>query len=420
MQKGGEQCLGLFVMVVTAVAYLVNSKIGALLLLLAAAYYLLATKGSIYDRLLKLIVYSTPYYTFDLFGGRQRLSLCIVAIAFFCVLLTFNMVKRGAIITKASAYRLILMTLFLGSYILSVFNSYEPLEMIFATYQLVLITYLLFILPTSKNEELKAVNTESLIRLLIRGVCAITITLYVQYIAKTYFGVQLGEVYEFNSKRVIYNVYFNSKSVLSLYISIGILYFFIEYIEKKKNLFLIVIAFFCGAFLINNSRTGLACFALLALIYSIKHFKDIVGNMKVVISLVLIFVAGVYVIQLMLNTRTNLESFTDDNGRFDTIIEALRLLPNHIFSGIGGSANDYILSSMGVSVHNFLIAYLIQFGLMGGLAVNIILLIPVFDYDNKYWYLISSIILGGMFFANWHNALYIVPLYLCDSFESKR
>ena len=71
-----------------------------------------------------------------------------------------------------------------------------------------------------------------------------------------------------------------------------------------------------------------------------------------------------------------------------------------------------MLSRMGVSVHNFFVAYLIQFGLFGGLAVNALLLSPVFEPKNRHWYLLVCVILGGMLFANWHNVLYVVPLYL--------
>ena len=63
--------MNLVVMVVTAVAFLINSRLGALLLLLAVACFMLTTKGNMYERLLKVIVYSSAYYTFDIFGGRQ-------------------------------------------------------------------------------------------------------------------------------------------------------------------------------------------------------------------------------------------------------------------------------------------------------------------------------------------------------------
>lgn len=78
------------------------------------------TKGNMYERLLKVIVYSSAYYTFDIFGGRQRLSVCIVSIALLCVLLTFNMLLRGASVSVSAACKLIGLIVFLGSYGLSV------------------------------------------------------------------------------------------------------------------------------------------------------------------------------------------------------------------------------------------------------------------------------------------------------------
>ena len=411
--------MNLIMMVVTAVAFLINPRLGALLLLLAAGYFMLTEKGSLYARLLKVIVYSSAYYTFDIFGGRQRLSVCIAAVAVLCVLLTFNMLKRGAKVSVYSACKLIALIVFLGAYGLSIWTSHDLMETVFATYHLVLLAYLIFIIPVAKNEELMLVDTESLLKVYIRGICAVAITLFIQYGAKTILGISLGEVYEFNSDRVIYNVYFYSKSVLSLYLAVGLLYYFVEYINNKRFFALIWMGVFTGAILINNSRTGLMCFAVCAGLYCIRNIKKIVRSIRVTAMLILVGAVGLYIVQLMLASRSSLKGFADDNGRFETIIEALRLLPRYIFSGIGGSAADYTMSSMGVSVHNFFVAYLVQFGIFGGLAVNALLLSPVFDAKNRYWYLLTCVILGGMLFANWHNALYVVPLYLFFLLEGR-
>lgn len=411
--------MSLIMMVVTAVAFLINPRLGALLLLLAPGYFMLTEKGSLYARLLKVIVYSSAYYTFDIFGGRQRLSVCIAAVAVLCVLLTFNMLKRGAKVSVCSACKLIALIVFLGAYGLSIWTSHDLMETVFATYHLVLLAYLIFIIPVAKNEELMLVDTESLLKVYIRGICAVAITLFIQYGAKTILGISLGEVYEFNSDRVIYNVYFYSKSVLSLYLAVGLLYYFVEYINNKRFWALIWMGVFTGAILINNSRTGLMCFAVCAGLYCIRNIKKIVRSIRVTAMLILIGAVGLYIVQLMLASRSSLKGFADDNGRFETIIEALRLLPRYIFSGIGGSAADYTMSSMGVSVHNFFVAYLVQFGIFGGLAVNALLLSPVFDAKNRYWYLLICVILGGMLFANWHNALYVVPLYLFFLLEGR-
>lgn len=411
--------MNLIMMVVTAVAFLINPRLGALLLLLAAGYFMLTEKGSLYARLLKVIVYSSAYYTFDIFGGRQRLSVCIAAVAVLCVLLTFNMLKRGAKVSVYSACKLIALIVFLGAYGLSIWTSHDLMETVFATYHLVLLAYLIFIIPVAKNEELMLVDTESLLKVYIRGICAVAIALFIQYGAKTILGISLGEVYEFNSDRVIYNVYFYSKSVLSLYLAVGLLYYFVEYINNKRFWALIWMGVFTGAILINNSRTGLMCFAVCAGLYCIRNIKKIVRSIRVTAMLILIGAVGLYIVQLMLASRSSLKGFADDNGRFETIIEALRLLPRYIFSGIGGSAADYTMSSMGVSVHNFFVAYLVQFGIFGGLAVNALLLSPVFDAKNRYWYLLTCVILGGMLFANWHNALYVVPLYLFFLLEGR-
>lgn len=405
--------MGLVVMVVTAVAYMINSRLGALLLLIAAAYYMLATKGSVYERLLKLIVYATPYYTFSIFGDRQRLSVCIIAVAVLCVLLTLNSLKRGAKVSVGATIKLLLFLIFLAAYSFSVlWGSYTRKETVFTTYQLVILAYLVFIIPISRNEELSDVDTEALMKLFVRGICAVTITLYIQYVADQLLGIRLGEVYEYNSDRVIYNVYFYAKSVLSLYLSIGMLYYFIEYINKKSIKDIVWLAIFAGAVWINNSRTGLGCFAVCAVLYCLRHLKQIVSSIRVTVVLILVAVVGLYIVQYMLTSRTGLEGIADDNGRSEQIVEAFKLLPNYIFSGIGGGEVDYRMSSIGVTIHNFIMAYLIQFGVLGGLAVNSLLISPVFEWKKQNWYYLCCVLVGGLFFANWQNVLYIVPVYI--------
>ena len=410
----------LIFMVVTSTAFLINSRLGALLLLGAAVYFMVATKGSFCEKLLRVIVYSAAYYTFDIFGGRQRLSMCIVAIAVLCVLMTVNMLKRGAKVSSGDAVKLSAILVFLTTYFLSVLGSYEPMETVFVTYHLVILAYLIFIIPVARNEELMRVDTDALMKIFIRGVCAVTITLYIQYCAKTFFGISLGEVYEYNSNRVIFNVYFYSKSVLSLYLALGMVYYFIEYVNNKRLLSLVWLGIFAGGILINNSRTGLVCFAVCAGIYCVRNAKKIVSSIRVTAMLVLLGAVCIYIVKLMLASRSSLEGFADDNGRFETIIEAFRLLPKYIFTGIGGSALDFTLSSMGVSPHNFFVAYLVQFGVFGGMAINLVLLSPVLEMKNRYWYLLVCVILGGMFFANWHNVLYVVPMYLFFLLENRR
>lgn len=413
--------MGLIAMVITSIAFLINSRVGALLLLFAVVYYMFATKGSIYERILSIIMYSVPYYSFSIFGDRQRLSLCIVAVLVLCVFLTINLSLRDLRISMGTAYKFLLLLIFLIAYSLSVLlGSQTTKETVFVTYQIVVLAYLICILPEAKDRELAHVNKEKLLKLFIRGICASVITLYIQYGAHKIFGIYLGQVYEYNSNRVIFNLYFNAKSVLSLYLAIGMLYFFIRYINENKLRNLVWSAMFVGGVLINNSRTGLGCFAICVVLYCIFHMKKLVGSIRFVVMLILISAAGLYVVQYMLETRASLSGIADDNGRIEQLVEAFKILPQYIFMGIGGGEVDYRTSSIGVGIHNFVMAYLVQYGVIGGLAVDTLLITPIFSKKNQYWYYLLCVVLGGLFFANWQNALYIIPAYILCILEGDK
>lgn len=400
-------------MVMNAVAFLINSRLGALLLLLTAAYYMLTTKGSIYEKLLHLIVYSVPYYSFSIFGDRQRLSMCIVATLVLCVLLTIRAFKNRTKFNTAVVYKLLLFLIFFIAYGLSLlFGSRAKKDTVIDTYQLVVLVYLTVIISISKNEVLRDIDTGLLMKLFIRGVCAIAIALYIQYGVHHLLGNRLGYIYQYRSGRVIYNIYFNTKSVLSLYISVGMLYYFIEFLKNKRLADLVWLGLLTGTFFMNNSRTGLGCFAICAVLYCLRNFKQTIRSVKVVAVLLLVGVAGLYIIHFMMGSRSGLESIADDNGRAEQIVAAFKLLPKYIFYGLGGSAMDYRMSSIGMVIHNFFIAYPIQFGVLGGLAVNVLLISPAFSPKNPYWYYACCVLIGGMLFANWQNTLCIVPVYI--------
>lgn len=403
-------------MTTIAVVYMINSRIGALLLLVASAHHLLVKRVSIYEKILRVIVFSAPYYIFSIWGDRQRFSLCTAATVVLCILLTISWLHRGARCNVVTACRTLLFILFFVAYAISVLFARTPAETIFDTYQILVLAYLLIIIPACKNTELKNIDTDTLLSLFAKGSCGLAIALYLQYGADVLLGVPLGSAYQYSTGRAIYNLYFYAKSVLSFYMSIGMLYYFVELINKKKhiNSFIWLIVFF-GATLINNSRTGLASFAIGAMLYCIMNPERIIGSLRGIVFLLLVAVAGVYIIQFMLESRGSLSGIADDNGRIELIGDALKKLPDYIISGIGGSAEDYRSIGMEKVPHNFVAQYLLQFGVLGGLALNILLISPLFDCNahklDSFYYL-CCVITGGMLFANWHNSVFVIPIYI--------
>lgn len=353
---------------VTIVAYLINIKVGTVLAMLGILYILLSDKKPFTAKLIKAIVYSAPFYVFSFWGTHYRFSMCTLLSLLLCVILTVTLFKRGAKINRSAFFLLVLLALFFLSYSISAFGSKDMMETLANTFQLLILGYLIFIIQATRKVELLSANidTEELMNIFAIGVCAIAMGIYIQFALYQWGGIRLGEVFIYGSGRKVFNLYVYAKSALSLYLAIGLIYYYIKLFRKFKLNNIVIIIFILGAIVLNNSRTGLASFAISAILYTIVHFRKAIRSVKITAMLIILAAAAFCIIQMMLLSRTGLDGIADDNGRFDLIFIALKMLPQHIVIGIGGSAADYAATEMGITVHNFIVAFLIQFGCIGG------------------------------------------------------
>ncbi|MBQ8133610.1 MAG: O-antigen ligase family protein [Clostridia bacterium] len=257
-------------------------------------------------------------------------------------------------------------------------------------------------------------NIEPLVNKYFISTLAVSASVYIQFVLYRYLGAQVGFVFIWGQgSRVIYNSIYVAKSILSLYLSVGMIYYFIKLFDKVTIKRLFCIVFIGGAVLINNSRTGVMCFMIVALIYAFVHIRKIGRNVLLIPFAAVGIFALAYVINTMLSTRSGLSDFSDDNGRIDLLVNASRQFKNYIITGIGGSEKDYLrLFGDPTPIHNFVIQYMLQFGMVSGLLIMIIYFVPLLRTSGIYKYLTGIIVLGGMFFANWHNALFLFPLMI--------
>ena len=404
-------------MVATIFAFYLNAKVGTLLLWIAVFYILFLQKGTLVVKLLNAVIYSAPFYPFSFWGTHERLSVCTLLVLLLYAYMTVDVYKRGSRVTLRTGLMLFLWICFLILYVVSILNSLDRVEALLNTYQLVILGYTFYIIPAWIKQEKNKVDTEELIKFFATGVCAVATGIYIQFFAYQFAGITLGEVFTYGSRR-IFNLYIYAKSVVSMYISLGLTFFYFQLVEKGKINSIVVLGYLFGALVLNNSRTGLASFFICAVVYTIISFKKAVANVRALSILIIFMVAGLYVVQIMLESRTGLTSIADDNGRSDLIFNALKVLPSNFVFGIGGSARDYAMTLMGITVHNFAIAYLVQFGCIGGALIDYMLFSSVWSATGKYRFYALAALVGGMFFANWQNAVFVIPVFVIAAISS--
>lgn len=408
---------------INIVLYFFQPYLATALLYVVVMYKLTINKGSIVEKLIDAIVYATPFYYYSLWGRIQRFSLCITLTILLCLYLTIaTFRKKGGKIKKSELFIFLGAILSIVPYILSMLSSSDSAQAILDTYQLIVIIWLVVVGRMAASWGMfDKIDTIKWMNQYCHGIVAVGISVYIQAFLYRIAGMQVGFVFVWgNGFRVIYNSIYVAKSVLSLYLAIGMLFLFIRLFEKVTFLGILQIVLLGGAILLNNSRTGLACFIAVAGWYALRNIRKLVRRFGLLIGAIVGTVAVVYVIQSMLASRTGLANFTDDNGRMDLLIKSMAYMKNTIFVGIGGALTDYTRIGMETSTHNFAIQYMIQFGVIAGIVLDYILCIPLFSTHDEWKYYVLIVLIGGMMFTHLQNALYIIPVFMFAILESRK
>lgn len=402
----------------TVIMFLFNARIGTFLLWFGVLKILFTGKGTQNSKLLKAICYSAPFYYFSIIGTSDRLSVCTLLTAIFCIKLFITHFSEKTTIPQKSLGTMVAFLFFIFGYAVSMMNSISPWQAFYDSYQIILLCLVIVLLAFSDAKRLLNCDLGGCLEIYIEGIVAVSIGIIVQFVLSSVIGIEVGHIFRYG-RRTIYNLFFYAKSVLSLYLAVGLVFFFIRFLEKKKYISLVGMAVIMIAEVLNNSRTGLACSAVVIAIYFVFHIKETVSSMRVISIIITLVIAAEFIIQRMLDMRTGLNGIMDSNGRSDLIVEAVKLLRNYVFSGIGGCAEDYAATKLEIVIHNFAVAYLVQFGCIGGLGVNYIIISTIWKYRSDWSYYLIALILGGMMFANWQNAVYIIPVFVLAIIKAK-
>ena len=413
--RKGHECMTYFwITLANIILFYFQPYVATIFLYVVTGYLLLVKKGRKTEKLLECMVYTTPFYYFSLWGRMQRVSMCMTMALLLLILLVYAAIKKRWGLLKQEVLLLTGGCMATVLYGLSLVFSRAPGEVLVDTYQLILLIWLVLFVGIASRMQKIAVNVEMLFEKYCVGICAVAASVYIQFFLRQYFKMTVGQVFVWGGgSRVIYNSIYVAKSVLSLYLAIGMLYYFIKMFTKIEMAHILRIVFIGGAVLLNNSRTGLMCFMVVGAAYTLFHMKTMMKKPKMVILTLLGVIAVLYVVQSMMESRTSLAGFADDNGRFGLLWRALVELRHFVVMGIGGSGADYrAVFGSEVPVHNFVIQYQIQFGAVAGLLIAGIFLDCFVKATGNWKYYLGIVFLGGMLFANWQNALFIVPVII--------
>lgn len=396
--------------------------IATVFLYLVTGYMLLVKKGGQKEKILECMVYTTPFYYFSLWGRIQRVSMCMSMALLLLILLVYAAIRNRWSLLKQEAILLEVGFIATVLYGVSLVCSRAPGEVLLDTYQLMLLIWLMVFVGIASRKQRIAVDAEMLFDKCSIGICAVAASVYIQFFLHQYFGVTVGQIFVWGGgSRVIYNSIYVAKSVLSLYLAIGMLYYFIKLFTEIKMSYVLRIVFIGGAVLLNNSRTGLMCFMVVAAAYALFHMKTMMKNLKIICFTLLGIVAAIYVVQSMLASRTSLAGFVDDNGRFDLVWRALVELRNNVVIGIGGAGADYsAIFGSEVPIHNAVVQYMIQFGAVAGFLIAGLFLYWFVNSTGNWKYYLGIAFLGGMLVANWQNALFIYPVIVLSIIGSNQ
>lgn len=178
-------------------------------------------------------------------------------------------------------------------------------------------------------------------------------------------GIDVGHHIAMGQGRIAYGGLMGDYSFATLYLALGCMLALVYYVDYKKFStvqFVIYEAFLLFSILCVTSRTGLVAFALIVVIYLLRHVNQL--NSKFIFIIISGCIAIPFIINRLELARGN-QSLVDSSGRLEQYWQALSAFKTHPFFGVGfGLSNLKQATGLGVP-HNFFIQYLVQIGLVG-------------------------------------------------------
>jgi len=404
--------------------YLMDNKSGMILSFLLYISIFLKKKYTYLEKLLIALIFSLPTFNVGFMGESQHhvFSWTVIFIAFLLLYLIYNYFKKKV---KISLYKVLISLIMLGIIFINCFFEVNVSYAIFKWCQICIMLLPLLMVYDQRNYLMERITHDNghFVSFINTSILATAMGLFLQYILYERLSIIVGH-WTFYHNRTVVDFIFNGYSVLSLFLSLGVI-INVKRFYKKSNLRELINIIICtAAIVINSSRTGMAVAITISIMIVLMEGLKTKKNLIITILVIPILIITLFFASDLQIQNREIQGMFDDNGRMQTYNYGIRVLTTNYKSFLFGSgiATENYTETI---PHNFILETLVGTGIVVT-SIIIMLVIALLKYINKYEdkYIIYGIFLGSMFITNFPGnmfaTVYIILSILIRAKEERK
>ncbi|WP_426477606.1 O-antigen ligase family protein [Chryseobacterium sp. CBSDS_008] len=406
-----DYLFGTSICFVISILYMFNLNqivVGGLSILLFLFYFNhIRKKATINEAFTICLILTLPFSFSPLVGSSFFSLFIIIQFVFICILLAGNFSSK-----KNQLIQILGLGLLLFCLAVYFFNQSNYPKILVETLIKTLL-FLLIIIVALIKLKISNLTVLSMMRFYICAGAVAGLMVLIQYLSFKLLGINyLGVQNQFGKFRTGFAGLFYDYSISSIYlssVSLILIYGLLtkQYIVNYKWSF-ILLFFTIGTSVLTSGRSGIA-----ALFIAIFFLLIYLRNIKII---VISLIAGFPLIKTILyiyslNRTTNL---SNDSGRLDNYLNALNYFYKNFW--FGSRFLGFNETSKSMLPHNFILDFLVQYGVVFTLLLLLFLIVVWFKGLKKQpilFFLFLLMLVGGNFHASFINTHYIIiPLIL--------
>lgn len=387
------------------ILYLLNGYAGAMAMLLLVGYLLLLDRTSPLLKCVKFLTFSLPLSFIGILGQETTHMFSWYNIALICFLLRLIFEKRIDI-KSVNKNRCALFILLFGCLCFNlIFSENRQKELIEIIQVALMIVPIILVYGIRKKPLFSTKTVEGLYDKYVDVCCATALGMLFQYCMVKVFGVHLGFFNYGGGGRVSFFLLFRGASILPVFLGTGAVILVVRFIYvKARVVYMLKMFLIFLAMVLESSRTGIISFILISAVICLLALRKHT-NTRVLVIIIMGGIGAMFAVNYILSARAGLNGIFDNNGRFQTWLDGLRIWissPKNILLGEGFVEGRW----NGVTKpHNFLIQTISQNGIIvfmiiGGWMCKFLVLTNNLTYKYVVWFLLLTGMLLTDFYAN--------------------